>query len=136
MTSIMNQAARFGVVGMLATIVHVATALALVAYAGVPVFWANIGGFCCAVMISYVGNHRWTFSRDGAHWRYFPRFISVAVLGLAIGQAIVWGINDQAGVDYRLAVLTVALVVPAFGFVASRVFAFAEPDDEAEGASG
>lgn len=136
MSNVTNQAARFGAVGVLATIVHVAVAILLVEFTGLPVFWANIGAFCAAVVISYAGNHRWTFACDGAHARYFPRFISIAALGLAFGQVIVWAIAEQGGGDYRLAVLTVALVVPAFGFVASRIFVFAAPEDEAESFSG
>jgi len=136
MSNVTYQVARFGAVGLLATVVHVVVAIMLVELTGLPVFWANIGAFAAAVIISYAGNHRWTFACDGAHARYFPRFVSIAALGLALGQVIVWAIAEHGGRDYRLAVLTVALVVPAFGFVASRVFVFAEPDDEAEGFSG
>jgi putative flippase GtrA len=130
MTNVTYQAARFGAVGLLATVVHVAVAIALVELAKVPVFWANMGAFCTAVLVSYLGNHRWTFACEGAHARYFPRFISIAALGLAIGQVIVWAIAEQGGGDYRLAVLTVALVVPVFSFLASRLFVFADPEDE------
>jgi putative flippase GtrA len=130
MRNVTYQAARFGAVGLLATVVHVAVAIALVELAKVPVFWANMGAFCTAVLVSYLGNHRWTFACEGAHARYFPRFISIAALGLAIGQVIVWAIAEQGGGDYRLAVLTVALVVPVFSFLASRLFVFADPEDE------
>jgi putative flippase GtrA len=130
MRNVTYQAARFGAVGLLATIVHVTVAVLLVEFARVPVFWANMGAFCVAVVVSYAGNHRWTFACHGAHARYFPRFVSIAALGLAIGQVIVWAIAEQGGGDYRVAVLTVALVVPAFSFLASRLFVFADPEDE------
>lgn len=135
MNNVMNQAARFGAVGLLATVVHIAVAILLVDFARVPVFWANIGAFAVAVLVSYFGNHHWTFACTGAHARYLPRFISVAALGLAVGQIIVWAITASGG-HYRVAVVTVALMVPAFSFVASRLFVFAEPSDEAEGFSG
>jgi putative flippase GtrA len=135
MINVMNQAARFSAVGLLATIVHIAVAILLVEFARIPVFWANIGAFAVAVLVSYFGNHHWTFACSGAHARYLPRFISIAALGLAIGQVIVWAITESGG-NYRVAVVTVALMVPAFSFVASRLFVFAEPRDEMEGMSG
>ena len=78
MSIVMNQAARFGAVGLLATAVHVIVAILLVEVTGLRVFWANIAAFAAAVIVSYAGNHRWTFACDGAHARYFPRFIAIA----------------------------------------------------------
>ena len=135
MRNVTYQAARFGAVGLLATVVHVVVAIALVEFAKVPVFWANMGAFCTAVFVSYLGNHHWTFACQGAHARYFPRFISIAALGLALGQILVWAITEAGG-NYRVAVLTVAVAVPAFTFLASRLFVFAEPRNEIESAAG
>jgi putative flippase GtrA len=134
-SNVTYQAARFGAVGLLATVVHVTVAIGLVELTGLPVFWANIAAFSVAVVISYAGNHRWTFARDGAHARYFPRFVAIAALGLALSQGIVWGITEGGG-DYRIAVLTVALVVPIFGFLASRFLVFIEREDDAGGFPG
>ena len=49
---------------------------------------------------------------------------------------IVWVIAQRAGGDYRIAVAVVALIMPAFGFVTSRLFVFAQRDDFAESAQG
>jgi len=135
MVNTMLQAARFGVVGVLATLTHIAVAIAIVELVALPVFWANIGAFCVAAFVSYGGNHRWTFGRSGCHARYLPRFLSIAGLGLALGQIMVWAITEAGG-HYRVAIVTVAVTVPVFTFLASRFFVFAEPRDEFESAAG
>lgn len=135
MSNVIQQAARFGAVGILATLVHIVVAIAVVELTGIDVFWANICAFCVAAFVSYGGNHRWTFSRNGSHMRYLPRFLSIAALGLALGQIMVWSISEAGG-HYRVAVLAVAVTVPAFTFLASRFFVFAEPKDDMESAAG
>lgn len=134
MSNIMQQASRFGAIGLLATIIHVVVALALVEFAGLKVFWANIGAFCAAVSVSYLGNHRWTFACQGAHAHHLPRFLAIAALGLAIGQVTALAVV-AAGGHHRTAIVMVALMVPAFSFVACRLFVFAKQRDKMEGIS-
>jgi len=136
MSNVMFQAARFGAVGLAATVTHVLAVVAMVELAAVPVLTANFGAFLIAVLVTYLGNHRWTFECEGAHARYFPRFVAIAALSLALGQMIVWVITQRAGGDYRIAVAVVALIMPAFGFAASRFFVFAPRNDFAESAHG
>jgi putative flippase GtrA len=129
MSNVMYQAARFGAVGLAATVAHVLTVLAVVKFAGVPGLPANLGGFLVAVLVLYAGNHRWTFDCRGLHARYFPRFVAVAALTLALGQVIVWLVTERAGGDHRIATAVVALTMPAIAFIACRDFVFADADD-------
>ncbi len=125
MTAIAGQSLRFLAVGGAATLVHVATAIALVEAAGWSILFANIVAFAFAVLVSYLGNHRWTFGRAGRHDHHLPRFIVLALGGLALNQAIVFGMVRSAGIDYRVALMVVVAVVPALSFVLNKVWAFA-----------
>jgi putative flippase GtrA len=127
MSNVMYQVARFGAVGLAATITHVLVVVAAVELAGISVLPAKFAGFLAAVLVIYFGNHRWTFECNGAHARYLPRFVAVAALAFALGQVIVWVVIERAGGAFPIAVATVALILPAFGFVASRAFIFKEP---------
>lgn len=126
MTDVAGQPLRFLAVGGTATVVHVATALALVEIAGWPILSANIVAFAVAVLVSYLGNHRWTFARSGRHDHHLPRFVVLALGGLALNQAIVFALVRGAEIDYRWALLVVVAVVPALSFVANKVWAFAD----------
>ncbi|HUT49109.1 MAG TPA: GtrA family protein [Alphaproteobacteria bacterium] len=127
----MFQAARFGAVGLTATVAHVLAVLAMVKFTAMPSLSANLGGLLVAILVTYAGNHKWTFECEGMHARYFPRFVAVAALALAFGQVIIWAVTERAGGDYRVAIAVVALTTPAFGFVACRDFVFAESDEVA-----
>jgi putative flippase GtrA len=129
MSNAMFQAARFGAIGLTATVAHVLAVLAMVKFADMPGPSANLGGFLVALLVIYAGNHKWTFECEAMHARYFPRFIAVAALALALGQVIIRVVTERAGGDYRIAVAVVALTAPAVCFVACRDFVFAESDE-------
>jgi putative flippase GtrA len=126
---IVGQALRFAVVGLLASAAHVGAALLLIERGGLAVLVANALAFSLAVLVSYGGNHAWAFRRQGGHERHFPRFLAIAVLGLALNQAIVFAAVTVAGLAYLYAIGIVVLAVPGLTFLASRQWAFAAGDE-------
>jgi len=69
------QACRFGLVGALATLVHLGLGLRLLA-AGLPLQKANGLAFCIALVDGFVGHYRFSFrdqptSHVHSFWRYF-----------------------------------------------------------------
>ena len=124
MQRLSRQVGRYALVGAAATGLHVLVALSLVEWAQIPVLSANLAAFGCALLESYLGNHRWTFAAKGRHEFHFPRFAAVALLGLALNQAIVYGVVSILELDFRIALAIVVFVIPAVGFLASRYWAF------------
>lgn len=124
MRTTVHEILRFGVVGLAASITHVMVALLLIERAGVPLLWANGLAFSVAVFVSYFGNHAWTFRRTAHHSRHFPRFLAIALGGLALNQAIVFFAVEIAGIPYLYAILIVVIVVPGLSFVLSKCWAF------------
>ena len=123
--NVLREVFRFGVVGVAASAAHIAVALLLIEHAGLPVLWANALAFSVALSISYLGNHRWTFRRTGAHERHFPRFLATALLGLGLNQLIILLTVELAGWPYLAGILLVVLLVPALSFALSKGWAFA-----------
>jgi putative flippase GtrA len=126
MTAVVRQFGRFVAVGAAATATHVGVAMALVESGTVGFSVANIVAFCVALVVSYLGNHGWTFAAVGAHARRFPRFAVVAVMGLALNQLIVFLTVGLAGWNYRIALAVVVLVVPGLSFAVNRRWVFDE----------
>jgi len=122
-----RRAARFAVVGGAATATHLTVGLLLAEGLGMAPFWANFLAFSAAVFVSYFGNLIWTFDLAEAGLERLPRFMVVALSGLAANQAIVFFAVNVAGWSYRLALAIVLLIVPALTYLANRQWVFRAP---------
>lgn len=122
----MFQLARFAGVGGLATLVHICTALVAYEFLSFENLWANLTGFGAAVFVSYFGHARFTFQADAVHKEQFPRFLFVALVGLATSSAVVWLTNDKLGHSFGLSMLLVAVAVPLVSFFAMKFFVFTQ----------
>ena len=134
MTNAAGQFLRFCVIGVASTVTHFLVAVIMVEFAGLPVLWANAVAFAIAFLVSYSGNHRWTFALDGGHGRFLPRFVATQLAGFGLNQAIVWLIAIRLGADYRLGLAAALVIVPVVTFLISRLWAFspaAEPGRKA-----
>ena len=120
----LRRVAVFGGVGLLATAVHVVTGLTLAGGLGLRPLTANFCAFCAAFAVSYLGHHRLTFRSGAAHLRAAPRFLAVALAGLALNQLIVFAVVDLWGRSCALALALVILTVPALTFALARLWAF------------
>ena len=121
---LLEQIIRFGAVGAAASATHVAVALVMIERQGLPVLTSNGLAFTVAVLLSYIGNHSWTFLRAGSHDRHLPRFVVVSLAGLALNQSIVFTTVTLAGFPYIVGILIVIAVVPVLTFLLSRSWAF------------
>lgn len=125
MTELHRQISRFAIVGMAATAVHIAMALCLNGLAAIPPLRANVLAFLMAWVISYLGNRGWTFAATTRHGVAMPRFLAVSLAGFAVNQALVFIITDLAGQPLWMAMIPVAVIVPAVSFLLSRLWVFA-----------
>lgn len=125
------QIVRFGGVGGLATLAHVA--VALVAQRGLAVTeqQANFLGFLTAVTLSYVGHARFTFQAPVGSARQIQRFALTSLLGLAASSGTVWLVDTMLGLGFVAAMAVVAVVVPATTFLVMRFWVFRHDPSEA-----
>ena len=122
-----HQVPLFAVVGVAATLTHVASALTARELAGLPPLKANLVGYLLAVGVSYLGNARLTFRRRALHGPQFMRFVVVSLLGLCVTQSLTWLLVQRLGWPFWAGLGVVAVVVPALSFGLSRVWAFRHP---------
>jgi len=106
----------FGLVGALATAIHVAVASTLIAGAAWPAGLANGLAFCVATLASYSLNSRLTFRRAMSR-RTFWRFVAVAALGAVLSMAIS-GAAEWYGLHYLVGIALVVLSLPPLTFLA------------------
>jgi putative flippase GtrA len=118
------QLIRFAGVGGLATVVHVLVALVVQAVLPVSAQGANLAGFAVAVLLSYIGHARVTFGMDARSGPQFLRFCLLSALGLATSSATVWLVTERLGFGFGVAMVAVAVLVPAASFLAMRFWVF------------
>lgn len=120
-----RQLAAFLVTGAGAAATHWAGVLLLVERAGMAPLRANVAGFALAFLVSYGGHRRWTFAATGlAHRVALPRFLLVAMAGLALNQLLFALLLATTPLPYPLALLLVLAAVAALTFVLARHWAF------------
>lgn len=115
---------RFAAIGVAATAVHGASLHAIVVWAGLHPTFANVFAFSAAFVFSYLGHYYFSFRSRERHVRSGPRFLAVAVVGLALNSAIFAVIVNWLGLHYWIAFALVVVVTPLVVFLASKHFAF------------
>ena len=65
MIELFKEGMRFGIVGVFATIVHVAAAWIANHFGGAAPYAANALGWIFAIIVGYLGHFYWTFGRRG-----------------------------------------------------------------------
>jgi putative flippase GtrA len=127
---LMSQGAKFGLVGLVATAVHITIFVICIELAGMRPFWANFPAFGMAVVVGFIGHFSWTFrdqtSRQGRPATMaLARFSATAVLGFSLNSLVVFTVVDLAGLAYPFAAVLMATAVPATVFLVSKFWAFA-----------
>lgn len=106
---------RFGATGVLATAIHVTVATILIAGFGVPPYLGNAVAFLVATTVSYLINTQWSFASRLSR-RTLRRYIVVAAIGCLLTVAVS-GAAQLAGLDYRIGILLVILLVTPITFL-------------------
>jgi len=115
---------RYAITGVAATVMHVAMALFLHGILGLAALKANLGAFTAAWLLSYFGNHAWTFGGTCAHRDSIPRFLAASLMALALNQAMVWFLTGVVGWPLAWALVPVVLIVPTIGYLINQAWVF------------
>lgn len=114
---------RFGLVGVMATLVYFATSLVLLD-SGLAPRATNLAAFGVGTVASYLGHYFFTYRADDSHLRLGGRFAAVtaglALLCAALHQLALW-----LGAGPHGAALFVTLAYPPLSFALNHFWAFA-----------
>ena len=120
----LKAAFRFGLVGLLATAVHLAVASAAL-FLGIEVMLSNAIGFCTALLVSIFGHHRVSFPGQTSFWRGSRRFIPAAIAGFLANNLVLGSLVAATGNSHAWAKLAIAiLVIPLATFGYAYFFAY------------
>ncbi len=119
--------ARFSVVGIVATVVHVSVAILVIDYAGVSPVAGSVIGFLAAFLISYIGHFRFTFQVRGRYRDYVLRFAVGSLVSFVLSTVLVWVLTGPLRVDAKLALVATGIVVPITNYLINRLWVFFRP---------
>ena len=126
---LLAQGMRFGVVGLLATGVHILVFIGCIEILNIVPLWANFPAFLCALVTGFVGHFTWTFRMHHRallnHWRAaLFKFTLVSFTGLGLNTLVVYLVVNLLGHPYPYAVLLMVTVVPAIVFLMQKFWTF------------
>lgn len=124
MKHLLAQIMKFGVVGVIATVIDFGVMIFLTEVFGInPVASATVS-FTVSVIFNYLASMRYVFShREGmSRQREFAIFIVLSVIGLVINDALMWVGTEMTPVDYRIVKVLATAVVMVWNFVSRKIF--------------
>lgn len=135
MPALIQQLARFTIVGLAAMTTHLLVTILLVRHTGSPPLVANLIAFGIAFQISYNGHARWTFNpqvepRSSSQASTPPphsrktRFLGVALAGLVLNESLFAWLLHATPLPYETALACVLILVAGFTFLISKCWAF------------
>ena len=118
-----SQFTKFGLVGLINTLIHAVILFAAVEVSKLHPVVGNFMAFLGANMVSFIMNSYWTF-KTAPEVRRYGKFLtsSLLALGLTLGIA---GIFEFLGFHYGLGFLCIILLVPALNYWMLKRWAFA-----------
>ena len=119
----MTGLARYTAVGAVATAAHALLMVLLVEAAGTAPWLASGLGALIGAQLAFFGNRRFTFAHRGALGPAWWRFMGTAVLGAAVGMAVV-ALAVAAGLQYLLAQAVASVAVLLLTFAVNRRWTF------------
>lgn len=119
-----KQMIRFGMVGALATFVHMVIGSLLIG-AGWNPLSANLLAFATAFLVSFVGHLGYSFvEQDVTPSQAFRRFAVVALIGFVCNEALLLGLTSQGFFSDTVALWISTCFAALLTFTLSRRWAF------------
>ena len=117
---------KYSIAGFAATATHLAVLAGLAQLTQTPKPIASAVGFCCAIPVNYLIQHKFVFRRNGGHAIYFLRYLTVTLV-LLVANVVLFSILTQIlGLFYIFAQIVVIGVLFVLNFLINRTFTFGE----------
>ena len=123
--SLIPQFIQFALVGCAAAIGHYGALIILSEWAGVSQVPASGTGFVIGAAISYALNYQFVFRSDKDHAPTAAKFLTVALIGLALNSAIMALLTGSADLHYLPAQVTATILVMIWSYLGNRCWTFA-----------
>jgi putative flippase GtrA len=116
---------KYCAIGVLGTLIDLATVFLLVEFLGFHPINASIVGFLFAVTNNFFFNKNWTFKNTSSfHGVLYLRFFLVSSVGLLITSLLMYVFWSILGIYYLLAKILISGIVLTWNFLANKFWTF------------
>ena len=124
MKTLLSQLAKFGVVGIVATLLDFGIMNLLDYGAHLDILFANTAGFVVSLIFNYAASMKFVFEhKDGmSRRREFIIFVVLSVIGLILNDGIVLTLNKGLSVEANVAKIAATALVMIYNFVTRKIF--------------
>ena len=125
MNKIFTQLMKFGIVGVVATIIDFSVLTILTEVFGVHYLASAAIGFTVSTLFNYIASMRYVFnSRFGPHEKRKELiiFILLSVVGLGLNQFFMWLFVEFFSIFYIFSKVLATVLVMAWNFVSRKIF--------------
>ena len=123
MKKLIIQLIKFGIVGVIATLIDLGVLMLLKEIFNFEVLLSSALAFCASVVVNYILSMLFVFKgKKDSKLKEFIVFLLLSIGGLLINQFIMW-LGTEIFIAYYLWVKAFALVfVPVYNFVTRKIF--------------
>jgi len=129
---LIQQYFKFGIVGILATLVHVSIFVTLIEIFKLDPYFCNVSAYLFALFVSFCGNFFWVFKRNkktniwlnNPLFNEFFKFFVVSLIGLSLNTFFVWFFVDFWETEYFFSVFFMVFATPVFVFCFNKFWVF------------
>jgi putative flippase GtrA len=126
----LSQIVRFGLVGVLATLVHMGVSLSAHRWLDAPPLLANSLGWCVAVGCSMAGHALFTFRQALTPARML-RFTLVSFASIAFSSLLVYAGEHLSRLPANVYLVGAPLLTPVFTYLCHSLWTFSHPKPRA-----
>ncbi len=115
---------KFGVVGVIATVIDFGVMNILYYGLGLDILIANTSGFVISLIFNYLASMKYVFAhKEGmSRRREFVVFVVLSVIGLVLNDGIVLALKSGLGLEANLAKICATALVMVYNFVTRKIF--------------
>lgn len=123
MQKLLAQIMKFGIVGVIATVIDFGIMNLLHYGLGLNILIANTSGFIISLIFNYLASMKYVFAhKEGMSRREFIIFVVLSVIGLALNDGIVLALNAGLGLEANIAKICATALVMVYNFVTRKIF--------------
>lgn len=124
MTKLIEQFAKFGIVGVICTIIDYGIMVFLVEVLSIPYLYSCAISFSIAVVVNYLLSMKYVFSsrKDLSKEKEFVIFVALSIAGLFLTELFMWIMVDKLSIHYMISKIIVTGIVMVFNFATRKAF--------------
>lgn len=131
MKTLLAQLAKFGIVGVIATLIDFDVMNLLHYGANLDILVANTAGFVISLIFNYLASMKFVFEHkeDMSRRREFAIFVVLSVIGLALNDGIVLALNKGLALEANIAKIGATALVMMYNFATRKIFLDGTPEE-------